>query len=507
LQEARPPPAHRWVGGGFFPFDLHLCRQKIGKKTDAPVWFREVERDDKMTSAKEMGRLAGRGLALSGSALATALAQGAASAGVPSALLTSTVKAATLFAAGQAATAGVISAPVATLTEGVLKTMFLTKLKIAVAVLLLTVFVLGGVGILAHPAASAGQQDKKDPPPQPVVKDADKPAGDKEKIQGTWEVVSAEYRGETRENKFTVSFAGNKIALREKAVLAEGVFELDPAKEPKTIDWSLGEFKPQKCLGIYKLEGDKLSLSLGDSDHRPKVFFTEETSIHGTYVLRRIPPKDAENPKTDEEKQKEARLRCGGMMRQIAEAMHEYHDEHNHFPRPAIYSKDGKPLLSWRVALLPQLGQGELYKQFKLDEPWDSQHNKKLLAKMPKVYAPLGEAPKEPHSTFYQVFVGNGAAFEEKADISVKGIADGTVNTILVVEAGNAVPWSKPADLPYDPDKKLPEMGGMLRDGLFTFVTADACVRVTKNPLDEKVMHALITRGGGELIDLENLDP
>ena len=58
-------------------------------------------------------------------------------------------------------------------------------------------------------------------------------------------------------------------------------------------------------------------------------------------------------------------------------------------PPPAIYSKDGKPLLSWRVAVLPYIEQGPLYNQFKLDEPWDSAHNKKLLALMPKLYEPV----------------------------------------------------------------------------------------------------------------------
>src|SRR5262249_35456516 len=128
------------------------------------------------------------------------------------------------------------------------------------------------------------------------------------------------------------------------------------------------------------------------------------------------------------------------------------------------------------------------------------------LAKIPKVYAPLGPAPKEAHSTFYQIFVGNGAAFEEKTDITLMDITDGTVSTIFVLEAWDAVPWTKPADLPYDPAKELPKVGGMLGDGLFTFVTGDGATHTTKNVVDAKLMHALITRAGGEIIDLEDLD-
>src|SRR5262249_54155708 len=68
-------------------------------------------------------------------------------------------------------------------------------------------------------------------------------------------------------------------------------------------------------------------------------------------------------------------------LKQIALAMHNYNDAYNgKLPAHAIYSKDGKkPLLSWRVAILPFIEQDNLYQQFHLDEPWDSEHNKKLI--------------------------------------------------------------------------------------------------------------------------------
>ena len=82
-------------------------------------------------------------------------------------------------------------------------------------------------------------------------------------------------------------------------------------------------------------------------------------------------------------------------MKQIALAMHNFHDTHRSFPAAFKVDEEKKPLLSWRVELLPFLEQGELYKQFKHDEPWDSEHNKKLIAKMPQVFAvPGSEAAK-----------------------------------------------------------------------------------------------------------------
>jgi hypothetical protein len=174
-------------------------------------------------------------------------------------------------------------------------------------------------------------------------------------------------------------------------------------------------------------------------------------------------------------------------------------------PPATIYSKNGKPLYSWRVAILPELGEGALYKQFKLDEPWDSEHNKKLLEKMPKVFAPVAGDTKEMHNTYYQVVVGKGAAFEDKQQMRFPAsFPDGTSNTVLIVEAAEAVPWSKPADLAYDPDKPLPKFGGLFSDG-FNAAFADGTVRFIKKDVDEKLMRAVITRAGGEAVDLKKL--
>jgi hypothetical protein len=88
-------------------------------------------------------------------------------------------------------------------------------------------------------------------------------------------------------------------------------------------------------------------------------------------------------------------------LRQLGTAFHKFEEKDGHMPAAVILGKEGKPLLSWRVAILPFIEQDELYKQFYLDEPWDSEHNKKLLPTITKAYAPLrGRSPKEPHSTY-----------------------------------------------------------------------------------------------------------
>jgi prepilin-type processing-associated H-X9-DG protein len=194
------------------------------------------------------------------------------------------------------------------------------------------------------------------------------------------------------------------------------------------------------------------------------------------------------------------RSRSTNHLRQIGLAMHNFHDTVGAFPAAASYDKDGKPLLSWRVHILPYLEQDALYREFKLDEPWDSEHNKKLIAKMPAIYAVPDSKPSLAGGTFYQGFVGKGAAFEGKRGIGLLNFTDGTSNTILVVEAAKDVPWTKPEDLPFDADAKmLPKLGGHFEGG-FNALYADGSVRFLKDTIKSEILKAFITRNGGEVI-------
>ncbi|MBX9623685.1 MAG: DUF1559 domain-containing protein [Gemmataceae bacterium] len=192
-------------------------------------------------------------------------------------------------------------------------------------------------------------------------------------------------------------------------------------------------------------------------------------------------------------------------LKQLALAMINFLDVHGGRMPADSKDKAGKPLLSWRVAILPYLEQEALYKQFKLDEPWDSEHNKGLAEKMPKVFAPVRVKAKPGH-TFYQVFTGPGAPFGPKPARFPQGFQDGTSNTGMIFEAGEPVVWTKPADLPYDPKKPLPKLGGLF-DGEFHVARADgSAFRCRKDP-DEATLRALITPSGGEVYNDELLLP
>jgi hypothetical protein len=165
----------------------------------------------------------------------------------------------------------------------------------------------------------------------------------------------------------------------------------------------------------------------------------------------------------------------------------------------------GKALLSWRVALLPYLGEQELYRQFRLNEPWDSTHNKALLKRMPKIFAPPGATNAAPYTTYYQVFVGPGAVFEKHQSLPFPAsITDGTSNTLLIVEAGNAVPWTKPEDLHFAPDEPLPELGGLF-PGIFNAVFVDGAVYPLSKKADPAMIRRAIVRDDGQVLDMARL--
>ncbi len=196
------------------------------------------------------------------------------------------------------------------------------------------------------------------------------------------------------------------------------------------------------------------------------------------------------------------RLQCANNLKQIGIAMHNYHDQYHRFPPAVKRSPDGRPLYSWRVLLLPYSEQELLYRQFKLDEPWDSPNNRPLLAQMPKVF----KCPATDNtSTLYQVIVGPGALFESPQGPTIAEITDGTSNTLMVVEGAEAVPWTKPADLSYAPNGPVPRFASY-HSGGFNAMTADGAVHLIRKGTREELLRALITRNGGEIIDLNELE-
>ena len=185
-------------------------------------------------------------------------------------------------------------------------------------------------------------------------------------------------------------------------------------------------------------------------------------------------------------------------LKKIAFAMHNFHDVNGRFPAQAIYDKNGRALLSWRVQLLPFLEEGKLYKEFHLDEPWDSEHNKPLIGRIPAIFR-TPQLPLEDHEkTTMLGSVGKRAFFQGKQGVKVRDIKDGTSMTMMVLEAtpNEAVIWTKPDDFNVDADH-LHERLFRGRDSFGT-VFCDGAYHMLQETIKAETLECLFTINGGE---------
>lgn len=206
------------------------------------------------------------------------------------------------------------------------------------------------------------------------------------------------------------------------------------------------------------------------------------------------------------------RLQTQNNLKQIGVAMLDFNATNGRFPLAYSSSPDGKPLLSWRVHLLPHLGRDDLYKQFKLDEPWDSPANQALISRMPDVYKmpnqDAGEILKG--MTRFRVFVGAGTALDKSNDSPKQGpplgpklneFPDGTSNTLMIAEAVEAVEWTKPEGLPLDaPSLKALVFGPNSRQ--FNCAKVDMTVITVSDAIDETTLRNFITRNDNQPVNL-----
>ncbi|REK18354.1 MAG: DUF1559 domain-containing protein [Planctomycetota bacterium] len=194
------------------------------------------------------------------------------------------------------------------------------------------------------------------------------------------------------------------------------------------------------------------------------------------------------------------RQRAVYKLRKIGIALQTYHDVHKRFPDAASRDADGKPLLSWRVHLLPYLEDGDaLYKEFHLDEPWDSEHNRPLVERMPDVYRLGGTGELPPGKTCVVLPIGEATAWPAGRGRPIREYIDGTSNTIQVVEADDehAVVWTQPADLAYDPEHPTAGLGGHFGSG-FLALTADSASHFLPLDIDPDTLRKLFTAAGKE---------
>jgi hypothetical protein len=193
------------------------------------------------------------------------------------------------------------------------------------------------------------------------------------------------------------------------------------------------------------------------------------------------------------------RTQSANNLREMALALQVYQLDHNGVFPPAAGGENIHPKLSWRVVILPYIEEEHLYKQFHLNEPWYSPHNRELIERMPKTYEMPGGGD-QPGMTRYRVFVGRRAAFElpvvdgpPPLGRRLTDFPAGLNKTAFVAEAADPVPWTKPEELEFAPGQPLPRL--CTQFGNTQIVMGDVSVRSIDAGLIESELREFIDRG------------
>lgn len=337
---------------------------------------------------------------------------------------------------------------------------------------------------------------------------------DAQLLQGVWRAVAAEGRAgppsheAIAEARFSFEkdrFTWHTAAGPHGEHTIAGNWQVDTRTDPKAIRFSFLPERTEVAYGIYRLQGDRLSLVLGEpGGERPTTWNGPE---HIAGFTRLELQRSHEKPPTAQElaasqaAADDLAVNTLNRLKTIGVALHMYHDQHRGFPASIMIGPDGQTPHSWRVALLPFLGYQEVYDQYRRDEPWDSPHNRRLLDSMPDVF----RGPSSPeHAVETSVFalVGPETAFPGPTTNSrLVEFIDGTSRTVLLVRAKRAVPWTKPEDIAYSSAEPLPDLGGYYENG-FHAIFADGAVRFLPTSTDERTLRALISRSGAEPVEL-----
>jgi hypothetical protein len=224
-------------------------------------------------------------------------------------------------------------------------------------------------------------------------------------------------------------------------------------------------------------------------------------------------------PATSQPRPAARRTVCSNNLKQIALALHNYHDMYGSFPPAYIADENGRPMHSWRVLILPFIEEQPLYDDYRFDEPWDGPNNRLLVNRMPRLYRCPSESQTDPPSlmTSYLAIVGPETVWPDGKARKIGDIQDGTSNTLLVVESHNSgIHWMEPRDLhtgqmarEINPlhGQGICSCHGMSNDQgigkMAQAALADGSVRSLEIDLSREELEALLTIAGGEEAPLD----
>ncbi|MBN9119139.1 MAG: DUF1559 domain-containing protein [Planctomycetes bacterium] len=325
--------------------------------------------------------------------------------------------------------------------------------------------------------------------------------------EGTRVEIRAKYKDDA-------TAAEGETALRELAKFGRSKLA-EPKKEAeKALNGPPGQPKPRPLSELPGMVGGLFGLGslnaldewLADpplkTDGSEVVLTPRVPSVAALYAGTAAASVGLLLPATQKVRVSAARMKDSNNLKQLALAMHNYHDANQVFPPQDGKMGTFKGGLSWRVHLLPYIGEDALYRQFKLDEPWDSPNNKKLIDRMPVTFAsPL--VTDLPGQTRYKVFSGTEAVIYPGSRTTMTAIADGTSNTILIVGGGKPVIWTKPDDIEFT-GTAAPSVLALPGQTGCNVALCDGSVRwVEPARLTPDKLKAAITRAGGEVLGLD----
>ena len=202
-------------------------------------------------------------------------------------------------------------------------------------------------------------------------------------------------------------------------------------------------------------------------------------------------------------------------LQKIASALNAYAEEYGTYPPPMTVDKNKLPLHSWRVLILPYLGEDDLYGKFDLNKPWDDPVNMAHAYSMPNVFRhPEGAKTYYTPESDYYLVIGNGTLFPNGGPLGPKDVTDSSTQTLLVVTANPDVMsavWIEPIDIEFakmsgqinGPSKH--DVGQILDDGV-TMATVDGRSHFLPDSTSSTILNALISPQGNEPLSDDTLD-
>jgi hypothetical protein len=228
-------------------------------------------------------------------------------------------------------------------------------------------------------------------------------------------------------------------------------------------------------------------------------------------------------PAVQQAREAARRTQSKNNLKQLALAMHNYHDVFNEFPAGTVSNTDLEPdqRLSWGYSILPYIEQAALYQVIDARKGWQDETNGNAVGIMvPMFVNPSQPDPRpNPSSSDYVAMAGVGEdaamlpnghpkagifGYDRKCRIS--DITDGTSNTMMITTASQptasflAGGRETIRGFSQSPYLNGPDGIGSPHNGVILVLMADGSVRSVATSIEESVLEAIATKSGNEIV-------